>query len=42
VKKFTDFGMEPIRSTPELFRAMARSESDRWGTIIKVNRISLD
>lgn len=42
VKKFADFGIEPIKSTPELFRALARSESDRWGSIIKVNRIQLD
>jgi tripartite-type tricarboxylate transporter receptor subunit TctC len=41
-KKFADFGMEPIKSTPELFKALARSEADRWGTIIKVNRITLD
>jgi tripartite-type tricarboxylate transporter receptor subunit TctC len=42
VKKFTDFGMEPIVSTPEQFRAMARAESERWGPIIKANRIALD
>lgn len=41
-KKFADFGIEPMKLTPELFRAMARSESDRWGSIIKVNRITLD
>jgi tripartite-type tricarboxylate transporter receptor subunit TctC len=40
LKKFSDFGMEPIKSTPELFRALARRESDRWGSIIKVNRIT--
>jgi tripartite-type tricarboxylate transporter receptor subunit TctC len=41
-KKFADFGIEPITSTPEAFRAMARSESGRWGPIIKANRITLD
>jgi hypothetical protein len=34
--------MEPIVSTPEQFRAMARAESERWGPIIKANRIALD
>lgn len=42
LKKFSDFGMEAIKSTPEVFRALARGESDRWGSIIKVNRITLD
>ena len=42
VKKFTDFGMETIASTPEQFKAMARAESERWGPIIKANHIALD
>src|SRR5882672_6526441 len=42
VKKFTDFGMETIASTPEQFKALARAESERWGPIIKANHITLD
>jgi tripartite-type tricarboxylate transporter receptor subunit TctC len=42
LKRFTDFGMEPVRTTPEEFRTMARQESLRWGPIIKANGISLD
>jgi tripartite-type tricarboxylate transporter receptor subunit TctC len=42
VKKFTDFGMETIASTPDQFKAMARAESERWGPIIKANHITLD
>ncbi|HTT12582.1 MAG TPA: tripartite tricarboxylate transporter substrate binding protein [Burkholderiaceae bacterium] len=42
VKKFTEFGMETIPSTPEQFKEMARAESARWSTIIKANQISLD
>jgi tripartite-type tricarboxylate transporter receptor subunit TctC len=42
MKKFSDFGMEPIKSTPEAFRTLARSEAERWGSIIKANRITLE
>ena len=42
VKKFTDFGMETIASTPDQFKALARAESERWGPIIKANHITLD
>ncbi|HYS13484.1 MAG TPA: tripartite tricarboxylate transporter substrate binding protein, partial [Burkholderiaceae bacterium] len=42
VKKFTDFGMEPIATSPEQFKAMARAEAERWGPIIKANHITLD
>ena len=42
VKKFTDFGMETLASSPEQFKAMARAESQRWGPIIKANQITLD
>ncbi|MFN3438720.1 MAG: Bug family tripartite tricarboxylate transporter substrate binding protein [Acidovorax sp.] len=42
VKRMTDFGMEPLPGTPEQFRAMARSESKRWGEIIKAAGVKLD
>jgi tripartite-type tricarboxylate transporter receptor subunit TctC len=42
VKKFTDFGMETLASTPDQFKAMARDESKRWGPIIKATNITLD
>ena len=37
-----DFGMEALPGTPEQFRAMARSESKRWGEIIKAAGVKLD
>ena len=42
LKRFTDFGMEPMPGTPEQFRVMARQESQRWGPVIKANGIALD
>ena len=42
LKRFLDFGMETMQGTPEQFRAFARSESQRWGPIIRSNGIALD
>jgi tripartite-type tricarboxylate transporter receptor subunit TctC len=42
LKRFLDFGMEPMPGTPEQFRAFARNEARRWGPIIKDNGIALD
>jgi tripartite-type tricarboxylate transporter receptor subunit TctC len=42
LKRFTDFGMEPMPGTPEQFRALARQESQRWGPVIKASGIALD
>ena len=42
LKKFTDFGFEPVRVSPEEFKRLARSESARWGEVIRANKISLD
>lgn len=42
VKRMQDFGMEALPGTPEQFRSMARSESKRWGEIIKTAGIKLD
>lgn len=42
LKRFLDFGMEPMPGTPEQFRAFARAEAKRWGPIIRDNGIVLD
>lgn len=42
LKRFLDFGMEPMPGTPEQFRGFARNEAKRWGPIIKDNGITLD
>jgi tripartite-type tricarboxylate transporter receptor subunit TctC len=42
VKRMQDFGMEALPGTPEQFRTMARSESKRWGEIIKAAGVKLD
>jgi tripartite-type tricarboxylate transporter receptor subunit TctC len=42
VKRFTDFGMEPVVTTPEQFQVAARQLSQRWGPIIKASGIVLD
>ncbi|OGA62311.1 MAG: ABC transporter substrate-binding protein [Burkholderiales bacterium RIFCSPHIGHO2_01_FULL_64_960] len=42
VKRMNDFGMEALPGTPEQLRAMARSESKRWGEIIKAAGVKLD
>jgi len=42
LKRFLDFGMEPMPGTPEQFRAFARAEAKRWGPIIRDNGITLD
>lgn len=42
LKRFTEFGFEPQRGTPEDFKKLARSESARWGEVIRTNQISLD
>ena len=42
VKRFADFGMEPLRGSPDDFRQFARAEAERWGPIIKATGIKLD
>lgn len=42
LKRFSEFGFEPLRGTPDDFRKLARSESARWGQVIRANNISLD
>ncbi|MEO8855528.1 MAG: tripartite tricarboxylate transporter substrate binding protein [Burkholderiaceae bacterium] len=42
LKKFTDFGFEPLRMSPEQFKALARSESARWAPVIMAANVTLD
>ena len=42
VKLFADFGFEAMPGTPKDFQTTARSESARWGKIIKASNIQLD
>jgi tripartite-type tricarboxylate transporter receptor subunit TctC len=42
LKRFLDFGMEPMPGRPEQFHSFARSESRRWGEIIRAKGIVLD
>lgn len=42
VKLFADFGFEALPGTPKEFQATARSESARWGKVIKTSNIQLD
>jgi tripartite-type tricarboxylate transporter receptor subunit TctC len=42
LKRFLDFGMEPIPGNPQQFHAFARAESRRWGEIIRAKGIVLD
>lgn len=42
LKKFTDFGFEPLRMSPEQFKALARSESARWAPVIRAANVTLD
>lgn len=42
LKRFIDFGMEPMPGKPEQFHAFARAESRRWGEIIRAKGIALD
>ena len=41
-KLFADFGFEAMPGTPKEFHTTARSESARWGQVIKASNIQLD
>ncbi len=41
-KKLTDFGIEPIGSTPQQYQALLKSETVKWQKLIKDLNISLD
>jgi len=42
VKLFADFGFEALPGTPQDFYKLSRSESERWGKIIKTAGVQLD
>ncbi len=42
LQRFSDFGFEPLPSTPEKFKALARAESLKWGAVIRQANIVLD
>ena len=42
LKKFTDFGFEPLLLNPQEFKKLARAESERWGKVIRASHIELD
>jgi tripartite-type tricarboxylate transporter receptor subunit TctC len=41
-KLFGDFGFEATPGSPADFRTLARSESARWGKVIKSSGVQLD
>ena len=41
-KRMADFSMEAMSGTPEQFKAFSRTESKRWGEIIRTAGIKLD
>ena len=42
LQKFVDFGFEPLRLSPEQFKALARAEAARWAPVIRAANITLD
>jgi tripartite-type tricarboxylate transporter receptor subunit TctC len=42
LKKFTDFGFEPLLLSPQEFKKLARAESERWGQVIRTSHIALE
>jgi tripartite-type tricarboxylate transporter receptor subunit TctC len=42
LKRFSEFGFEPLRGTGEDFRKLARAESARWGQVIRAANVKLD
>ncbi|HZY17788.1 MAG TPA: tripartite tricarboxylate transporter substrate binding protein [Ramlibacter sp.] len=42
LSRFTGFGFEPIRVSPEQFKAMMRDEARRWGPVIRAANVTLD
>jgi len=41
-KLFAEFGFEPLPGTPQDFYKLSRSESERWGKVIKTAGVQLD
>lgn len=42
LKRFSDFGFEPLKTTPQEFKSLARSEAAKWGPVIRQANIVLD
>ena len=42
LRKLTEFGVEPVGSTPAQFAALVESESARWHALIRALNLSLD
>ena len=40
--RLTDLGIEPFYATPEDTRRLARSDRERWGKVIREERVSID
>lgn len=42
LRRFRAFGFEPLKITPDEFKAMARAEAARWGPVIQQANVVLD
>lgn len=42
LKRFGEFGFEPVRVSPEQFKALARAEAQRWAPVIRGANVTLD
>jgi tripartite-type tricarboxylate transporter receptor subunit TctC len=42
LKRFSDFGFEPLQTTPVEFKALARTEAGKWGAVIRAANVVLD
>jgi tripartite-type tricarboxylate transporter receptor subunit TctC len=42
IKRFSEFGFEPLKTTPHEFKTMARAEASKWGSVIQQANIVLD
>jgi len=42
LKRFGEFGFEPLRMRPDEFKALARGEARRWAPVIRGSNVALD
>lgn len=42
LKRFADFGFEPLHMSPGQFKTLARTEAGRWGSVIRQANVALD
>ncbi|HEX2547416.1 MAG TPA: tripartite tricarboxylate transporter substrate binding protein [Ramlibacter sp.] len=42
LNRFSGFGFEPLRMSPEQFKALVRGEARRWGPVIRAANVTLD